>query len=85
MASYRVINADGQRVSVTKEDYLRLVGDRQTAPYAKSVREGKMSLDAVPEEYREEVAAIVSARTAFSGEYRLSANEVLAEIREVLE
>lgn len=55
--------------SITEEQYLALFGDETHRPFASAVYRGEMALDAVPEEYLETVAAIVSNRTARWGDY----------------
>lgn len=54
---------------ITEEQYLALFGDETRRPYATAVYKGEMALEAVPEEYREAVAAIVANRTARWGDY----------------
>lgn len=77
MAEYRVTDKNGVRQSVNNDEYERLVGTRDTRPYVFGVWAGRMDLDEVPEQYRDDVAASVEARTAFSGPYQLPAASAL--------
>ena len=79
----RVTDKNGERVEVSLEQFTQIVGDRQVAPFALAVRKGKLSIEEVPEEHREAVAAVVAAREAFSGPYQVPATEALAELVEV--
>lgn len=76
-AEYRVTDKNGVRQSVSKDEYERLVGTRDTRPYVFGVWAGRMDLDEVPEQYRDDVAVAVAARTAFSGPYQLPAAQTL--------
>ena len=72
---------------VSEAEYLALVGDRIHAPYATKVYTGKMTLDDVPEEYRETVSAIVEKRIEFYGAYEdqeVPSDELKTMIEEVL-
>lgn len=69
MAEYRVRNAEYVAVKVTKEEFIQLIGTRQTAPYVLAVWSEKMQINEVPEELREEVQAIVYNRLAWCGSY----------------
>lgn len=71
-AEYRVTDKNGVRQSVSKDEYERLVGTRDTRPYVFGVWAGRMALADVPEALRTPVEQSVAARTAFSGEYKLS-------------
>lgn len=81
----RVTDKSGYRVEVSPEVFFAIVGDREIAPLARDVYKGKISLDDVPVEHRDTVAAIVAAREEFSGPYQLTAEEALAELMGVLE
>ena len=50
-------------VEVTEEEFVAVIGDDTTRPYAGKVYSGEMSIDEVPEDVREAVAAVVAART----------------------
>lgn len=50
-------------VEVSESEFIALVGDDTTRPYAGKVYSGVMSIDEVPEELREAVAAVVANRT----------------------
>lgn len=77
MAEYRVTDKNGVRQSVSKDEYERLVGTRDTRPYVFGVWTGRMDLDEVPEQYRDDVAAAVEARTEYSGQFQCPAEQVL--------
>lgn len=72
-----MVNKSGDRVSVTRTEYTRMVGDRTTRAYIAKVYNGRMTPEEVPEELREAVEAAVAARTEFSGEFRLPDKEAL--------
>lgn len=55
--------------SITESKYFALFGDETTRPFVSAVYKGELTMDAVPEEYRETVAAIVANRTARWGNY----------------
>lgn len=72
---------------VSEAEYLALVGNKIHSPYATKVYTGKITLDDVPEEYRETVNAIVQKRIEFYGAYEdhdISANELKTMIEEVI-
>lgn len=50
-------------VEVSEEEFNALIGDDTTRPYVGKVYSGVMSIDEVPEDLREAVAAVVAART----------------------
>lgn len=77
MAEYRVTDKNGVRQSVSKDEYERLVGTRDTRPYVFGVWTGRMDLDEVPEQYRDDVAAVVEARTEYSGPCQCPAEQAL--------
>lgn len=77
MGRYTVKNRHGDRVLVSKEEYERLCGTRETIRYVSGVYRGGMQLEDVPEELRQTVADAVAARTEFSGEYAIPATEAL--------
>jgi hypothetical protein len=67
-------------VEVSGEEFTAVIGDDTTRPYAGKVYSGVMSIDEVPEDLREAVAAVVAARTERFGaweERELSAQEAL--------
>lgn len=65
-----ILTADMTGLEEVSEDtFLALMGDEAQRPYLTAVYKGEMALDAVPEEYREIVAAIVANRTARWGEW----------------
>lgn len=67
---YSILSPDfSVEESITESEYLAIIGDEVHRPFASAVYKGEMALDAVPEEYRETVAAIVVNRTARWGDY----------------
>ena len=76
-AEYRVTDKNGVRQIVSKDEYERLVGTRDTRPYVFGVWAGLMVLADVPEALLTPVEQSVAARTAFSGPYQLSAEYTL--------
>ena len=76
-AEYRVTDKNGVRQSVSKDEYERLVGTRDTRPYVFGVWAGRMALADVPEALRTPVEQSVAARTAFSGPYQLPSAQTL--------
>lgn len=84
MAVYEIINKAGVYEEVTHEQWLKIIGTEDNWEFAHKVYTGQMSVDDVPEQYREAVAKVVEARLEFSGEYRLPAAVALAELLEVL-
>lgn len=56
-------------VELTESEWYALLGTEKTRPYANKVYRGEMSIDDVPEELREEVAAVVAAKVERWGLY----------------
>lgn len=66
-------------VEVTEAEFVALRGDDTTRPYANKVYRGVLSIEEVPEELQESVAAVVAARVERFGEYNkqdIPANEL---------
>ena len=56
-------------VELTESEFVVIVGDDTTRPYVNKVYCGAMTIDEVPEEYRETVSAIVQNKIARFGTY----------------
>lgn len=56
-------------VQLTHEEWVALIGDETTRPYASPVYRGEMTIDEVPEELREAVQAVVNVKIARWGLY----------------
>ena len=72
---------------VTEAEFLAIVGDETTRPYAAPVYRGTLSIDEVPEDVREAVQAVVDAKIARFGEYNkqdVPANELKSMIEEAI-
>lgn len=50
-------------MEVSESEFLAVVGDDTTRPYAGKVYRGEMPIEEVPEDVREAVAAVVAAKT----------------------
>ena len=74
-------------IEITEIDFYNILGNETIRPYAKQVYRGKITIDEVPEEYRQEVETVVNKRIARFGEYeaRVSDSQALAEIMEVIQ
>ena len=67
-------------VELTESEWLALMGTEETRPYANKVYRGEMTIEEVPEELREAVAAVVAAKVDRWGLYserELTAREAL--------
>lgn len=67
-------------VEVSESEFLAVVGDDTTRPYAGKVYRGEMPIEEVPEDVREAVAAVVAAKVERFGaweERELTAQEAL--------
>lgn len=65
---------------LTYEEWLALMGDETTMPYATKVYRGEMAIDDVPAELQETVQAVVDTKVARFGPYSermISAEEAL--------
>lgn len=74
-------------VEVTETEFVALIGDETTRPYAGKVYRGEITIEEVPEELREAVQAVVDAKIARFGEYMeqdVSASELKSMIEGVL-
>lgn len=72
---------------ITEAEHLALFGDETTGPYANSVYQGEMTIDAVPDDLRETVQAIVDAKIAKWGYFHkqeVSAEELKTMIEEAM-
>lgn len=72
---------------VTKEDFFSFLGNETIRPYVRQVYHNEITIDEVPEEYRQEVETVVNNRIARFGEYeaKVSDSQALAEIMEVIQ
>jgi len=67
-------------VELTESEWHALIGTEEVRPYTGKVYRGEMAMDDVPEELREEVAAVVAAKVERWGLYserELTAHEAL--------
>lgn len=67
-------------VELTESEWVALMGDETTQPYAAQVYCGKITIEDVPEELREAVLAVVDNKVARWGMYserEISPNEAL--------
>lgn len=81
---YISANNDKGFEEVTEAEFIAFIGDETTRPYIGKVYRGVMSMDEVPEELREAVAAAVANRVARWGEYQ--AQEIPAtELKDMIE
>lgn len=69
---------------VTEAEFIAVVGDETTRPYAGKVYRGEMTIEEVPEEVREAVAEVVANRVARWGEYQ-SQEVPAAELKTMIE
>lgn len=86
---YYLVNRNSARGfdEVTEDEYKAIMGDETTRPYASKVYRGKMTMEEVPEEYREAVSTVVAAKVARWGEYNsqpVTGAEMLAMAEEVV-
>lgn len=58
-----------QNTEVNEEEWNAIIGDEIHAPYVRQVRHKEITIDDVPEEYREKVAEIVAKRNELYGEW----------------
>ena len=56
-------------VEVTETEFIALLGDETTRPYASKVYKGEITIEEVPEDVRESVATVVAAKVERWGEY----------------
>lgn len=56
-------------VELTESEWYALLGTEETRPYANKVYRGEMAMEDVPEELREEVAAVVAEKVKRWGLY----------------
>ena len=74
-------------VEVTEVEFTALLGDETTRPYAYKVYRGEITIEEVPEDVREFVAAVVAAKVERFGEYakqEVPATELKSMIEEVV-
>lgn len=67
-------------VELTETEWYALIGTEEVRPYAGKVYRGEMTMDDVPEELREEVAAVVTEKVKRWGLYserELTSHEAL--------
>lgn len=68
-------------IDITEEEYSALLAEMEAkAEYAEQLYRGEITIDDVPEEYREEVQARVDEMTAELGEGWISDSEAIAII-----
>lgn len=72
---------------LTETEWKSFIGVDEIRPYVAKVYRGKITIDEVPEEYRQEVETIVNNRIARFGEHQetISDTQALAEIVEVIQ
>ena len=70
MAKYYI---NGEEVS--EEEFIRLAGDKTARKYSGRVYRGLMTIEEVPEDQQEAVAAAVAARIETYGAYEAKATE----------
>lgn len=54
---------------ITEAEFYSIIGDETIRPYASKVYRGELSIEEVPEDMRESVAAVVAKRIEYLGEY----------------
>lgn len=71
MARYYISDPTAERgfVELTESEWYAIVGTDETRPYTGKVYRGEMTMDDVPEELREEVAAVVAEKVKRWGLY----------------
>lgn len=74
-------------LEVSEQEFYALIGSEIIRPYVRQVYHNEITIDEVPEEYRQEVETVVNNRIAHFGEYeaRVSDSQALAEIMEVVQ
>ena len=72
MGKYYLLNKNAPLgfEEITEEEYIAVVGLPPVKDYAAKVYRGKMSIEDVPEEHREQTQAVVDAKIARLGAYR---------------
>lgn len=79
MGKYYLLNKNAPRgiEEVTEEEYLSVVGLPPVKNYAFKVYRGQISIDDVPEEYKEETQSVVNAKIARLGSYEIPDSQAL--------
>lgn len=82
MKHYYITNLNLEKgfEEITESEWNGLFGDENTRPYISQVYREEITIDEVPEEYREAVSACVANRVAKFGKYSerdISASEAL--------
>lgn len=89
MKKYYIADSTNKKgfVEVSQTEFISLLGSETIRPYVKQVYRNAITIDEVPEEYRQEVETVVNNRIARFGEYeaRVSDSQALAEIMEVVQ
>lgn len=87
MRYYSYINKEYGFGEITKDVYLQLYGTEDTKMYISKLYRGEISIEDVPNEFKEEVAAAVEKRNIDWGTYEsreVSGNELLKMVQGVL-
>lgn len=89
MKHYHIADSNVERgfVEVSEMEFTTLMGTKEIRPYGIQVYHGKLTIEEVPEVFREAVRAMVDARNARWGEYNkqeVSTDEFQAMLEEVL-
>ena len=73
MTHYYLLNKNAPRgfEEITEEEYIAVVGFPPVKEYAARVYSGRLSIEDVPEEHREQTQAVVDAKIARLGVYEI--------------
>lgn len=79
MKHYYLLNRNAPRgfEEITEEEYAAVVGFPPVKEYAAKVYKGRMSIEDVPEEHREQTQAVVDAKIARLGAYQIPDSQAL--------
>lgn len=71
MKHYYILDSTQSKgfLEITEAEWLALMGDETTSPYASQVYHGSIMINDVPEDLREIVSNIVEAKIARFGKY----------------
>lgn len=75
---------DGAFVEISEAEFLEVMGDEVFRPYATKILREKITIEDVPEEYREAVATIVSKRIEKRDNLKISPAELASMLQEVM-